>query len=139
MSSIENRAAAVTASTIKTAVICGFHKSGAPLVRIAGQDSGACDAAARSVVPIAPELLGAEVIVGFEGGDLMSPVILGVLQSPSAMPYELRLTAKDRIEISCGKAGITMHADGKIVVHGEYLISRARRTNRIEGGAIQIN
>lgn len=52
---------------------------------------------------------------------------------------ELLLTARRKITLQCGKASITLHANGKIVLRGEYILSQAAGTQRITGGQIEIN
>ncbi|WP_196785387.1 hypothetical protein [Massilia aquatica] len=52
---------------------------------------------------------------------------------------ELMLTARRKITLQCGQSSITLHANGKIVLRGEYIVSAAEGTNRIVGGQIEIN
>ena len=52
---------------------------------------------------------------------------------------ELVLTARRKITLQCGQSSITLHANGKIVLRGEYIVSAAEGTNRIVGGQIEIN
>lgn len=52
---------------------------------------------------------------------------------------ELVLTAKHRLTLRCGKSSITLYANGKIVLRGEYILSDAEGTNRINGGRIELN
>ncbi|HRO15555.1 MAG TPA: hypothetical protein PLL33_11025, partial [Paracoccus sp. (in: a-proteobacteria)] len=51
----------------------------------------------------------------------------------------LRITARERIELHCGKASIIMEADGHITIRGTYLVSHASASNRIRGGSINLN
>jgi len=96
----------------------------------------------------------------FEGGDPRKPIVMGLIQhleeSQSDFPRRvsnepqnplevqvdderLVLTAKREIVLRCGKASITLTRAGKILIHGEYLLSRASGVNRIKGGSVQIN
>lgn len=52
---------------------------------------------------------------------------------------ELILTARRKITLQCGKASITLHPNGKIVLRGDYILSVAEGTNRMVGGQIEIN
>jgi hypothetical protein len=52
---------------------------------------------------------------------------------------EVVLRAGSALRIECGAGTIEIREDGKIVVKGEHLLSRARSTNRIKGGSVGIN
>jgi hypothetical protein len=110
--------------------------------------------AARSLVPLKPEEIGREVALLFEDGELTKPIIVGVLPKDQA-PLEstdtnneldikidretLVLTAKSEIVIRCGKASITLTKAGKVLLQGEYVVSRSAGVNKIRGGSVQIN
>lgn len=47
--------------------------------------------------------------------------------------------AEDKVSIQCGKAKITLHADGRITVKGTEILSRATGANRIQGGSVNLN
>ena len=79
-------------------------------------------------------------------------IIIGclVLPSPGAGPSSpmsnvelngehLELTAKEEIVLRCGKSSITLTQAGKVIIRGEYLLSRSSGVNRIKGGSVQIN
>ena len=137
MSSFEQRAASVASLGIFTARIVAFDVQGTAFVVCTGHDTA--PRPARSTVPLNPGLLGAEVVIGFDAGDRAAPLIIGVVQPQGSLPQRISLDAAGSIEIACGRSAIVLHEDGKIVLSGEYIISRARRTNRLEGGAVQIN
>lgn len=48
-------------------------------------------------------------------------------------------TAKNEIVLRCGKSSITLTRAGKIIISGEYVVSRSAGVNRIRGGSVQIN
>lgn len=93
----------------------------------------------------------------FEQGDPSRPLVVGLLQPGPRTPHiDLILDAQDPVEVEadgerqiiegreeivlrCGEAAITLRRDGKIVIQGTHLLSRARWTNRIKGGSVQIN
>ena len=52
---------------------------------------------------------------------------------------ELDLEAAAALTLTCGKASITLHRDGKVVIRGVDVVSRASGTNRIRGGTIELN
>ncbi|MCI0640686.1 MAG: DUF2345 domain-containing protein [Gemmataceae bacterium] len=118
---------------------------------------------ARSVLqtPLAegerPE--GLAVLLAFEDGDLSLPIILGIIRTSlfsstrdskalltvpkprfvTADGKKVLLDAKEEIVLRCGQSSITLRKDGKIVIKGTELTSRASRTNKIKGGAVKIN
>jgi hypothetical protein len=96
----------------------------------------------------------------FEGSDPRKPIVIGLIQHPEESqpdfpgiisndpqnPLEvqvdgkrLALTAQHEIVLRCGKASITLTRAGKVLIHGEYLLSRSSGVNRIKGGSVQIN
>ena len=58
---------------------------------------------------------------------------------PPAVPDELVLEAGRQVTIRCGKASITLYANGKIALRGEYILSDAEGVVRIAGGRIELN
>jgi hypothetical protein len=119
-----------------------------PLVRYRGQP-GTAPLAARTVIDLLPNHVGSDIVLLFEEGDCNKPLIMGVLREGSPGQCgrvqadvdgeTLVVSAKDQVEIRCGKASIKLTSAGKVLIEGEFVISRARRTNRVEGGAVQIN
>jgi hypothetical protein len=51
----------------------------------------------------------------------------------------LELEAHDEIVLRCGPASITLRRNGRVVIRGVYVESRASGRNRIKGGTVQIN
>ena len=52
---------------------------------------------------------------------------------------EVILSARQKLTLRCGKSSITLYPNGKIVLKGEYILSDAEGTNRINGGRIELN
>lgn len=85
------------------------------------------------------------------------PVLLGLRQPLPTLEAELpspstnedlaatvdgkrvHLEGKDEVVLRCGKASITMRRNGRIVIRGVQVESRATGRNRIKGGAVLIN
>jgi hypothetical protein len=102
-----------------------------------------------------PIMQDREVLVMFEQGDPEKPIILGLLADPleemialseSQQPKEVMLDGKrvtleaqEEIQLKCGDGSITLRKDGKIIIKGTHLLSRASGPNRIKGGSVQIN
>ena len=82
----------------------------------------------------------------FERGDPTLPLLVGLVE---AMPTPTReatidgkrlvLTGEEEIELRCGEASISLKKNGKLVIRGAYVETRAKGTNRIKGGSVQIN
>ncbi|MDX9707521.1 MAG: hypothetical protein RBT86_08065 [Azospira sp.] len=60
-------------------------------------------------------------------------------ESPAAEEGEIVIDARHRIVLRCGKSSLTLHANGKIVLRGEYILTEAEDVNRIAGGRIELN
>ena len=59
--------------------------------------------------------------------------------SPPKAAEELVIESGRVLTLRCGKSSITLHANGKIVLRGEYILSDAEGINRIAGGQIELN
>lgn len=123
-----------------------------PVVEFAAPDGEVRRHVAATTVQIEAGTLGHPVLLMFLDGDLARPVITGVLQPGAATPRktsrtrkleidgrELVLTADTQLTLKCGKSSITLTRDGKIVIHGVNVVSRATSTQRIRGGTIALN
>jgi hypothetical protein len=49
------------------------------------------------------------------------------------------LKGHEEIVLQCGRASITLHRDGKIVLRGKDILTVASGVQRIKGGKVQIN
>lgn len=130
-------------------MIVGFEPERGPLVDFAGNTAG--PVAARMLVAADGAFLQqaaaarTPAALVFEGGDPARPLIVGFVQSPSP-GHEVRidgkrvvLTGEEEIELRCGEASISLKKNGKLVIRGAYVETRAKGTNRIKGGLVQIN
>jgi Domain of unknown function (DUF6484) len=124
-----------------------------PLVRVDGQTGGTAQRA-RSVVDLHAAHIGHQVVLVFEGGDPAQPIVMGVLRQGTAgwpqpdKPAQvdvdadgqrLIVSAKEQLVLRCGKASITLTKAGKVLIEGNYLLSRSSGVNRIKGGSVQLN
>lgn len=102
----------------------------------------------------APQTLfpGIAIAVMFEQGNIERALILGAMHggthakstsSPSPEIYvdqqRVVIAAERELELRCGEAAIVLTADGRILTRGNYISSLATATQRIRGGAVQIN
>lgn len=119
---------------------------------------------ARSVIGSSPQQNSEReetypVLLVFENGDPALPIIVGIIRDslypliPSGemtLPIErpqdgivdgrkVVLDAKEEIVLRCGKSSVTLRKDGKIVVRGAQIVSRASGINKIKGSAVRLN
>jgi Domain of unknown function (DUF6484) len=111
---------------------------------------------ALALAPLGAGDIGKAVALQFERGDLMRPVVIGLLYgsangqalaSPPAQPalqvtqdgVDVTLTAYGRLTLQCGRASITLDASGNIELRGQDILSRAAGQNRVKGSSISLN
>lgn len=109
---------------------------------------------ARSVVSLKRAMIGREVVVWFDSGDVRMPVIMGIMEpqpllgevhspKPSATVQvddeRYVIQAEREIVLRCGDASITLTRAGKVIIKGNYILSRSTGYNKIKGAAIDIN
>lgn len=52
---------------------------------------------------------------------------------------EVVIESEKRLTIRCGDAAITLNEDGKLLISGVDVVSRAKAANRIKGATVRIN
>jgi hypothetical protein len=139
--------------------IVRIAEGGAPEVDFPANPSGA-PVAALATAAIAADDAGREAVLVFINGDPARPLVLGLIRRPppnteaiAEVPAEaappsldarldgerITLTAREQIELKCGKASLILTRAGKVLIRGAYLLSRSSGVNRIKGGSVQIN
>jgi len=123
-----------------------------PLVTFSGQP-GSAAVVARSVVDVYGDHVGRHVALAFEGGDCRKPIIMGILRGGDEVALEgaapraeiesdgdrVILSAKTQLVLRCGLASIILNREGKVLIRGTFVSTRASGVNRIRGGSVQIN
>lgn len=103
---------------------------------------------ARSLTEMSFDMVGAEVALLFEDGDVGRPLIVGRIVEPIRKAKAsqvirdgeyVKITGEERLELRCGKATIIMEKDGHITIRGTYVTSHASAANRIRGGSVNLN
>jgi hypothetical protein len=116
--------------------LAGFTEVGLP--RVALPDGAEMEA--RALVALRAVDMGREVALAWAGGE---PLVVGVVQPPLravvADGEETVIEARERLQLRCGPASVTLFADGRIELRGTQLLSRAEGTNRVQGGAVLLN
>ena len=98
---------------------------------------------------------GDPVLLALENGDPALPIIIGIVSDVLPKPpnlvqgevedgFELNgkrisFEGREEVVLRCGKASITLRADGQVVVKGTRLMSRASETNKVRGATVLIN
>jgi hypothetical protein len=142
--------------------IVKITEEGRAIVDYPGNPTGTLEA--RSVVnaPFKSKDYSEEnisVLLFFENGDPALPIIGGIIHDtlyPHAPSEEITvsmershdavldgkkmiLQAREEIVLHCGKSSVTLKKDGKIVLKGIQIVSRASGTNKIKGASVKIN
>ncbi|MBZ4422606.1 DUF6484 domain-containing protein [Myxococcus sp. RHSTA-1-4] len=147
--------------------LVGLDASGNPRIDFPGNTAGPVPARLATVLDgkALQEAVarGQKVVLLFENGDPGLPFIMGLIQEPSATPLldallesppeatarrpleahvdgkRVVIEGQDEIVLKCGEASITLRRNGRVIVKGTRLDSRATGTHRIKGGAVEIN
>jgi hypothetical protein len=102
--------------------------------------------------------IGSQVVIICEKGDPAMAILVGAVvgvghSSRTALRADVPvgpdfvqidakrvvLDAKQEIVLSCGKGSMTLTADGRIVIKGIEITTRALRKHKIKGGTVDIN
>ena len=103
-----------------------------------------CDVLRTSDRPTLTLSLGDRVLVLLPAEDGGRGVVLGRIApyespGPDPVPATLRLEARQRVELHCGESALTMDAEGRVLLKGRDIVTRARRSQKIRGGTVHIN
>jgi hypothetical protein len=148
---------AVSAEPVATPTVgrlLGFDLQDRPLIGSLAPCAGLVTTG-RTTVALRRAMVGSEVVVLFEGGDTNRPIIVGVIEAralqddaDTSAPQRLNVVAdgerqvieaEREIVLRCGDASITLTRAGKVLIKGNYILSRATGYNKIKGAAIDIN
>ena len=145
----------VAPSELQVGTVCSVDMSGCARVDYPGNSEGPLPARTTLQVRSPGEVIGAAVLLAFEGGDRTLPVIVGLLRDriiceplpePAAKGLDVvvdgkhvQLEAQEELQLRCGKGSITLTRDGRIVAKGTDIVSRAARSQKIKGACVNIN
>jgi hypothetical protein len=142
-------------TTPRTGRLVGHNEQGRLLVDFAGNPFGPLRA--RTTLVLAPAELSRAVaeqhavLLLFEEGDPGRPIVVGLLRDevPAEVPEpkleveadgrRVELEAADELVLRCGQASIVLRRNGRVVIRGTYVETRAKGVNRIKGGSVLIN
>lgn len=60
-------------------------------------------------------------------------------EEPSTPPDHVVIEAGEMLTIKCGDSSVDLRKDGKVMIRGSDVLSKASRTQRIKGGTVAIN
>ncbi|MDH5546763.1 MAG: DUF6484 domain-containing protein [Gammaproteobacteria bacterium] len=111
----------------------------------------------RTTVPISMNDAGKEVLIAFNGGDIYQPIITGKVRALTPEVGEVDMSQEQAVSVGldnqeklvfkadkeiilqCGKSSIHLTRAGKVLIRGEYILSRSSGVNKIRGGSVQLN
>lgn len=151
----EPRPDSLASAGVVTARLHGFALDDSPIIAALPQLPGEL-VGARTAVRLRRDQIGASVVIAFEGGDARRPIVLGVVQDslrrlPDAEEgttggvtvhadderYEIK--AEREIVLRCGDSSITLTRAGKVIIKGNYIVTRSTGPNKIKGAVVDIN
>jgi hypothetical protein len=101
---------------------------------------------AVSTTLLTAEDVGLPVVIAFDSGDCHRPVIIGRVHERSEAQRggecevdRLVIRAQREIELRCGDASIVLTRAGKVLIRGNYVLTRSRGANKIKGAFVDIN
>ncbi len=127
---------------VSTATFAGFSAEGRFMVSFAGN---AQPLIALAAVSLGADDVGAPVLIAYADGDGLTPIIVGRLREraePAAVAKgegRTVIQAEREIELRCGDASIVLTRAGKVLIRGNYVVSRSRGANKIKGASVGIN
>ena len=119
-----------------------------PIVDYPGNQGGPVQARIAVEPPLDRVFGWPPVLLAFENGDPVRPIIVGfvrekvkasALLSKSRRVRKLVFDAEEEILLRCGKSSVLLRRDGRIVIKGGDVVSRASGTNKVQGGAVRLN
>lgn len=129
---------------VNIATFCGYGPHGEFLISF---DGGCTRQAVVSAVGLQAADAGRAVVVAPLPGHSGQLAVLARVQAhapPTAANLKLDgerivLHAERDIEMRCGEASIVLTRAGKVLIKGEYVLTRSRGANRIKGAHVDIN
>jgi hypothetical protein len=129
---------------VSVAKFAGFDAEGRFRVELTDGDEPMC---ALSTVGLTSEDAGADVVVAYEQGSGGRLIIIGRVRTRAAAPAtaltidgeRLVVRAERELELRCGDASIVLTSAGKVLIKGNFVLTRSRGANKIKGAYVDIN
>jgi uncharacterized protein DUF6484 len=141
-------------SGARTGWIVDTGPNGEPRVDYQGNRAGPLAARTIVEIPASPPGERRPALLIFDSNDPRQPVVVGLLRRSASADIEARLPGRpvaqvdgrrvvlegtDEVVLRCGKASITLRRNGRVVIRGAQIESRAAGANKVRGGSVQIN
>ncbi|WP_331346890.1 DUF6484 domain-containing protein [Cellvibrio sp. UBA7661] len=98
---------------------------------------------AMTICAVSPNDIDRQCALMFENGDPAHPIVMGLLHHPvltiNTIEEQQDIKAVEKIELQCGKASLTLSADGKIELRGTKITSHSTGLNQIRGASVKLN
>lgn len=150
---------ATDGAQLRVGRVVAITNDGAAMVDFPGSPTGVVFARSTITMPAdsTPEtLLGLPVLLMLERGDSALPVIVGIVRhslipektGPAAPDkglaarvdgHNVLIHATNEILLECGRSSILLRRDGKVILKGTQIVSRASGRHKIKGATVQIN
>jgi hypothetical protein len=139
---------AETGISLSRGTILELQEDGSILVTVPGDPPLrlVCDFLQTADAPALALCAGDEVLVSLPRGLDDRGCVLGRIgpyrrpEPPEAADNRhVVIEAEKDLQLKCGPASVTLHQDGKVLIQGLDVVSRAKRNQRIKGGSVQIN
>ena len=129
-------------------VIADFLESGEVMVQV--QPDGTiplrCDFLETSTNVTLQLKLGNQVLVLSPDGSEQNGIVLGCIgryrmpQTQESQPQDhVVVEAKQTLTLKCGESSVELRKDGKLMIRGKDVLTRAKRSQRIKAGTVAIN
>jgi hypothetical protein len=134
--------------TIIRGIIVDILESGEVLVQVSPDTATRlrCDFLETSANATLQLELGDQVLVLSPDASGQNGIVLGRIgryRVPQVQANQLAdhvvLEAKETLRLKCGESSVDLRKDGKLMIRGKDVLSRAKRSQRIKGGTVGIN
>jgi hypothetical protein len=137
----------IDAARICPGEVVDVTESGTVVLKVEGNDADPIRCDMLVTTDTTPPVLvpGDAVLVWLAAGEASGVVLgrvgpsRGLTPERGAVPDAVTIEAKRSVTIRVGEGSIDIREGGKILIKGTDVVSHAKRTNRIKGGAVAIN
>lgn len=138
---------AAISSTPTVMQLSDIDEKGRPILRYPNGET----LIAQTIIQIDPSenVINQNALVIFENNESNKPIIIGILKesiwsestdlSVKDKKGDISLSAKNSLDLKCGKSQIKLKSNGEVVIKGIEVTTRAAYANKIKGSTVKIN